>query len=466
LKTEILSQERNVVEVKAEYDVDEVNRAVNKTVRDLSDKVSIKGFRKGHVPRKTLELYFGRDKIYMDTAERIMHEALDGIVSEYDLDLIATPMLSMGQLTEGEPLSMQFTFEVRPEVILPDLSTIAAEKTMFKVEDRQVEDGLKQFMESNAELVPIDEDRAATADDIVETQYTSYSLKKDGSAKEIEKDKKNILLLSGIRMDIAEAVIGKKPAEEFSFEIKLEDDYPDGRLAGTVVRYDMEILQFMKRVVPEATDEKIEQISNGKLKTVDEFKQELRKQMEEVARKRSEASLNESAVMALAEASEVDVPESMINHQYELMRKNDDNGTKRDLNQSLDEYLSKNNLSVDEYESKLKKRAERTVRNSLVINALADKEEISFTSNDINDEIMRMANAMKVNPQQLADVLSKNKEEFVDLTSRVRIRNTIDFLVSKVIVKEVAPDEMNGGKDDGHAEQTKPEDERCDESKN
>jgi trigger factor len=439
LKTEILSQERNIVAVKAEYEPGEIDRAVNRTVRELSGKVNIKGFRRGHVPRKTLELYFGRDKIYSETAERIVQEALDGIVSEYDLDLVATPKLKAGELAEGSSFSAEFTFEVRPEVTLPDLAALSAEKIVYKVDDARVEEGFNQILESNAELVPIDEDREATYHDIVESQYTTYSVKEDGSTEMIEQDKKGTMVLSGIRKDISDAVIGKKPAEEFTFEIKLEDDYPDPRMAGTVIRYDMEILQFMRRVVPEATDEKVLELSKGRYKTVEELKAELRRQIEKSSSEQSDSSLRESSVKALATAAEVDVPESMVERQYHAMRKDQDGRLQQDLGQTLDEYLTKNSLSVDEYEAKLKERAAEIVRNTLVLDALAEKEEISFTSDDLNEEIMRMATSIKVNPQELADALSKDKEEFSAVAMRVRTRNTMNFLASKVAVTEVEP---------------------------
>jgi trigger factor len=449
LKTEILSQERNIIAVKAEYEASEVDKAVNKTVRELSEKVSIKGFRKGHVPRKTLELYFGRNKIYMETAERVTQEALDGIVSEYDLDLVATPKFNADALTEGSPLSIEFTFEVRPEVTLPDLSALTAERVVYKVDDTQVEEGFRQIMESSAELVPTDEDRPATPDDIVETLYSSFRVEDNGSTEEIEKDRKNVMTLSGIRNDIAEAVIGKKLAEEFSFDIRLEDDYPDPRLSGKLIRYNMEILQFMKRVVPEGTDEKIEELSKGRYKTVDEMKSELRRQLEQNAKDRSDTSLRESAVRAAAEAAEVDIPDTMTNRQYDAMRSDQNNRLIHDLGQSLDEYLRKNNLSIDEYESNLKKRAGEIVRNTLVLDALAEKEEISFTSEDLNEEIMRMANVAKVNPQELADAMSKDKDEFTAVAMRVRTRNTMNFIASKVQVKEVDPPEPETPGSDG-----------------
>jgi trigger factor len=173
--------------------------------------------------------------------------------------------------------------------------------------------------------------------------------------------------------------------------------------------------------------------------------------MEENARDRSETSLRESAVKALSAASEVDIPDTMIERQYDAMRKEQDGRLKQDIGQSLDEYLAKNNLSVDEYESSLKKRAESIVRNTLVLDALAEKEDISFTSEDINEEIMRVASSMRVNPQELADALSKNRDEFSSLVKRVRTRNTMNFLASKVNVTETAPPETPEDYPDGVA---------------
>ena len=440
LKSEILSQERNVLSVKSEFEAGEVDKAVAKTVRELSSKVNIKGFRKGHVPRKTLELYFGRGAIYKETLENLAQESLESIVGEYDLDLIAEPQADIGELKEGNPLAMTFTFEVRPEVTLPDTSTLTAEKTVYGVTDDEVDEAFTQILESNAKMEPLSDDRPATDDDIVEVEYTSYEV--DGEdTKELDRDQKSTLTLSGLRKDIAEAVIGKKPAEEFSFEIKLEDDYPDPRMAGKTVCYHMEILQFMKRVVPEASDEVVKELSKGKYETIEAIKEELRKQMEQSAEERSNTTLRESAIKALSAAAEVDVPDTMIDRQYEAMRKEQEGQLSRDLKLTLAEYLTQNNLNVEEFEANLKKRALEIVRNTLVLDALAERDAISFTSDELNEEIIRMATAMRVNPQQLADALSKNRDEFSSVAMRVRTKNTIDHLASLVQVTEVQPSE-------------------------
>ncbi len=441
LKSEILSQERNVVVVKAEFEASEVDRAVQKTVRELSGKANIKGFRKGHVPRKMLELYFGKGGIYKETVEQMAQEALDNIVSEYELDLIIEPKLNLGELSEGKSLDLEFTFEVRPEVTLPDLSTLSAERTAFTVTDQEVDEAFAQILESSAELVPLDEDRPVEPNDIVQVEYDSYHVQNDGTSSVLEEKKQSTIHLGveTLRKEIAEAVVGKKLAEEFSFEVKIEDDYPDKRMACSVIRYDMEVLQLMKRVVPEPTDEKIEEMSKGQYKTADELRAELRRQMEENAKERGDTTLRESAIKALSEAAEVDVPESMIDRQQSAMRRDQENQVQQDLKQSLDEYLKFNNLSAEEYDGNLRKRAEVIVRNTLILDALADQDEISFTSEEINEEIVRMAASMRVKPEDLAEMLHKNRDEFTALAMRVRNRNTISHLASKVQVTEAEP---------------------------
>jgi trigger factor len=454
LKSEILSQEKNVVVVKVEYESSEVDAAVGRTFRELSQKANIKGFRKGRIPRKTLELIIGKNSVYRETLEKLANEALENVISEYDLNLVVDPKIKLGELAEGNVLDIEFTFEVRPEVGLPDISALSAEKTVYTVCDEEVAEGLRQLLESNARLEPLEEDRPAARDDIVDALYSSYLVQGDGHPKSLEHDKKSTLHLSTLRPDIAEAITGHSPAEKLSFDIKLEDDYPDRKMAGQTVRYELEIIRFMKRVVPEADDAAITEISRGKYQSVDEIRADIRKQLEEGASARSEASLQESAVRALVEASEVDVPETMIDRQYLAMRREHDNQLQRDLKQSLDDYLTNNNLSVEEFDGSIRKRAEETVKNTLVLDALAERDDISFTSDDVNEEIIRMANSMKVNPQELADMLGSNRKEFTNLTMRVRTRNTVKYLASQVKATETVAEHHHDDVHEDSSEET------------
>jgi trigger factor len=205
------------------------------------------------------------------------------------------------------------------------------------------------------------------------------------------------------------------------------------------VRYDIKILQILKRVVPEADDANIAEMTDGKYKTADDLKSELRRRLEVSAAERSEVSLQNSSLKALADAAEIDVPESMIERQYDIMRKGQDANVRRSVGQSLSEYLKNNNLSVDEYDARLRKDAEESVRNSIVLNYVAERDEISYTNDDLHEEILRTAAALNINAQSLADSLGKNKEEFAALAGRARMRNTLEHIISLIQVKEVDP---------------------------
>ena len=131
MKTEILSQEKNVVEAKAQFTAEEVNKAIENTYKDISKKANIKGFRKGKVPRRMLELYFPKDAACAETLEKLLGDAIDNMVEEFELKLIADPDLKPEPLKENEPYEFTVTFEVTPEVTLPELGEIEAEKTIY-----------------------------------------------------------------------------------------------------------------------------------------------------------------------------------------------------------------------------------------------------------------------------------------------------------------------------------------------
>lgn len=454
MKSEILSQERNVVVVKAEFDASEVGRAVGKAVRALSESVNIKGFRKGRVPRKMLELYAGRGAIYRDAAERLAQESLNSIVSEYELRLIAEPKLKLGELVEGSALDLEFTLEVRPEVTLPDLSTLEAERTLFPVTDEQVEEAFNQILESASEFATVEEDRPASAEDCVEVECEVWKARA-GEDRELvdEKKKSNINLADeNLRKEIKDAVIGKNTGDKFVVEIQAPVSNGQEGEPEVYYYYDLEVLRLTKRVVPEHTDEKIAEITKGKYETAEALRAELRKQMEDTAREKSDATLRESAVKALVKAAEVDVPESMIERQRQAVRRNHEAQVEHDTKMPLDKYLESIDMSREEYDNNQKERAEETVRGALVIETLAEAEDISFTSEQLTMEVYNTAAAMRVNPEALAAALRENEDEFNALTARVRNRNAVDHLITKVQVREVESALSSAGDSDSGAE--------------
>ena len=322
MKTEVVSQEKNIIVLKAEFDAEQVNKAIDNTIKDLSKKANIKGFRKGHVPRRTIELYFGMKGICAEALEKIVPKAIDKMIEEYELSLIAEPKLEPGDLREGEPFTLQVIFEVTPEVTLPDIETIEAEKTLFKATEEMRDENIVRLLESRSELTPTYEEREITKDDFVSVKYTSLTADPDGTVTPVENDQKTELHLGqeNMRPEVVEAIIGKRPGDKASVEFSVEDDPQNKELAGKKMRYEIEVLGIMKRITPELTDETVVEMTQSRHKTVDEFKEEVMSQLKAAAEQHSLDSLKDSAVRKLCDLSDVELPETLITRQKEAMK--------------------------------------------------------------------------------------------------------------------------------------------------
>ena len=418
LKTEILSQEKNVVEAKAQFTAEEVNKAIENTYKDISKKANIKGFRKGKVPRRMLELYFPKDAACAETLEKLLGDAIDNMVEEFELKLIADPDLKPEPLKENEPYEFTVTFEVTPEVTLPELGEIEAEKTIYEVTDAMVDERIANILDSRAEIVPTYEERPLAKDDYVSVKYDTYVTYEDGEEETI-------------RPEVAEALIGKNPGEKASIELPNEGE--EAKKAKAVKsRYEIEVLGIMKKNTPELTDELAAEITHNAHKTVDEFKASIRKQLETSAERQSESSLKDSAVEKAVELSEVEIPEKMIARQKDAMREQQAERIKRENDMTMEDFFAKSGMDKDSYEAELDSAARKIVKRSLVLEAIADENDINWTPDELKQEINSLALMSGVEPQKLQEYIYGDRNRLYDIAERLRARKTIDFVAKAV----------------------------------
>ena len=226
MKTEILSQEKNLVEAKAQFTAEEVTKAVESTYKKISKQANIKGFRKGKIPRRTLELYFPKESVYAETIENLIPDAIDKMIEEYELKLITEPEVKPGEIKDGEDFEVTVKFEVTPQFDLPDLEEIEVEKTVYETTDEMVEEQVKRIVESRAEVVPTYEDRPLTKDDYASVKYDTFVYYEDGSEKKAEEGQKTEIFLGAdtMRPEVVEAIVGKVPGDSVSIELPIEGE--------------------------------------------------------------------------------------------------------------------------------------------------------------------------------------------------------------------------------------------------
>lgn len=441
--------------VKAEFDAAEVNSAVANTVKTLSMKANIKGFRKGHVPRKAIELYFGKQSIYQETMEDILQSAIEKVVEQYDLDLINNPDVKPSELEEGKPFSVNITLEVTPEVTLPDLSSIEAEKIIYTPNEEMEQKNIDKLLEAHSELNPLYEERAIKPDDYISVKFSSGIVGEDSAVSPVESDQKTEIFLGqeNIRPQITGALIGKKPGETVTIEFPVEEEAAEKDLAGKNMRYEIEVLGLMKRDIPELTDETAEKISYGRYKTAEEVKQSVKDQLRAAADRESTESLRASAVQKLVEASEVDMPESLVKRQVKAMEQDQANRVKQESGLAMEEFFEKSGMDKESYEAELASSAKIIVKRSLVLEAIAKREDIQTTPEEFNSELQRMAMAARMEYDKFRSFVMSENERIYEINARISNRKTIDFLITQVKVTEVPEAEKSA--EDEAAEKTK-----------
>jgi len=438
LKTEILSQEKNVVEAKAQFTAEEVTKAVESTYKKISKQANIKGFRKGKIPRRTLELYFPKDAVYAETIENLVPDAIDKMIEEYELKLIAEPDVKPGEIKEGEGFEVTVKFEVTPQFDLPSLDEIEVEKTVYEMTDEMVEDQVKRIVESRAEMVPTYEERPLTKDDYASVQYDTFLYYEDGSEKKAEEGQKTEIFLGAdtMRPEVVEALVGKAPGETVSIELPVEGE--EAKKDHVVKsRYEIEILGIMKKTTPELTDELVIEITQSKHKTTGEFKEEVRKQLEAAAENQSKENLKDTIVNKIAGMVEVDVPMTLIERQKDSIRKQQAERIKRENNMTMEEFFEKSGMNKESYEAELDMAAMNIVKRALVLEAVAEANDIEWTPEELTQEITSIARMSGVDPKKLQDYIYGDRDRLFEMAEKIRNRKTVDYLVTTVKVTEV-----------------------------
>lgn len=436
MKTDMISQEENRVVIKAEMSSEDFKKQVDMTVRDLSGKVNIPGFRKGKVPRKVLEMRFSKEAIYSETLDHIMPNMINEIVNDYELDLIDEPDLKIDNMNEGEPLELTFTFEVKPEVTLTELSKIEVPKREVIVSDEMVDATIHQAREQFA-MTEIVEDRTTVQTaDLVDVSYSTRILdENDNEIKSHEPGETTIDLgTEGLRQEIVTALEGKEIGTNVEVEVPVEEDNPDTDIAGQRAVYSFEIKGIKMKKLPEMNQEFFNKVTGEENLSLEDFTGKMKDGITARLENEIRTEMEDTAVNRLAEMSEFTIPETLLSRQEESIRKQDEENFKNRFNKTIDEFLDEGSMNREDYESNLKDQAQKSVARYLVMDALSTQQNVDVTKEDIQAEIAQIAGSYRIDPERLMGSILQDPDRIGEISNRIRYRKTVDILLDAVTI--------------------------------
>jgi len=437
VRSEIVSQEKNIVKIKAEVPEGEFRESVEEAIAELKGKVDIKGFRKGKVPRNILELHLGKETIQSEALEKLLPKTIDTLIEEYELDLIDRPQVDIETLADNEPLVMTFTFETRPEVELGNVAELEVKKHVVDVNDDMIDEAIAQVRQSFAEKEPVSE-RPVGDGDVVQVEYTQDEEPEEPQEpQEPQEPRKTDIDLSegNVRKEFHEALIGKNVGDEVTVEVSLENPEDPDKPA-EIIRYHLKILSIMEKRLPELGPEFYAKIFGDGVETEEAFRERVREALESRFEAESLEKSKEEAVARLCEASSVEVPEKLVERQVERLREDEKERIQQQTGKSREEYFKEIGISEEEHEKELRQYAENLVKRSLVLESFADMEKIQVEQQDLQHEIQELARSVGVEAEKVQQALAKDRDRLGQLFSKIRYRKTVDRLFETVQVKE------------------------------
>ncbi|WP_410771869.1 trigger factor [Fontibacillus sp. BL9] len=415
--------EKNLGVLEVEVEAERVSAALDKAFQKVVKKVNVPGFRKGKVPRGIFESRFGVESLYQDAIDILLPEVYTEAVDQTDIFPVDRPEVDVEQFAKGQPFKFKAKVTVKPEVKLGDYKGIEVPATDVEVSEDELNEELTRMQERHAELVVIDEEAAQNGDTVV----IDFDGSVDGVPFEGGKAERYSLELGSNTFipGFEEQVVGLATGDFKDVTVTFPETYHAEELAGKEAVFKVKVHEIKRKQLPELDDEFAKDVSE--FDTLNEYKEDLKKQLESRKQKEGEAERERVLVDKVGESAEVEIPQAMVDSEVQNMVRDFDNRL-RAQGMNLDMFLGFSGQSIDDLKEQMKGDAEKRVRNNLVLEQIAKAEKIEATEEEINKELQDMADAYKRSTEEIRNILAANGS-LGSLNEDVLLRKTIQFLL-------------------------------------
>lgn len=421
------TEQKNEVKLEFSIEAEIFNNAIKTVYNKNAKYFNIPGFRKGKAPMNIVEKYYGKEIFYEDAFNEVVPEIFDKEVKENNLEVVSKPQIDIVQMEQGKDLIFTAIVQTKPEVNLGKYKGIEVEKVEYNVSDGDVEHELGHMAEKNARLVTV-EDRPVESGDITVIDFEGFV---DGKAFEGGKAEGHELTIGSNTFipGFEDQIIGMKIDEEKDINVKFPEKYFSEELAGKDATFKVKLHEIKKKELPTIDDELAKDISE--FDTLAELKADIKAKLEKENETRAKYETEDAVIKAVAENTEVDIPSGMIETEIE----NNIHDVENRLSYqgaTLDQYLSMMGKTMEEFKNEYKPQAEQTVKQRLVLDAVANAENIEVAEADVDEKIKEMAE--KYGKKE--DEIKENEQLRNYIKQNSKVDKTIAFLVDNAKFKK------------------------------
>ena len=394
----------------------EVEKDVAKVVNGFRRQARLPGFRPGKAPASLV-----RSRYWKDIKEEVLKNLLPRVfwdkAREEGLKVVGSPNLTDLHFENGEPVKFQTEFDIYPEFELGEYRRIEVPYSEPEVIDDDVNHELEHLRERHVSYRNLDA-RPLADGDIAVLKLTGEPI--DGGPR-VEQNEMMITIGEAETLpEFSENLRGKSPGDAADFNVKYPDDYGTEKLAGKTLAFHAEVLELREKDLPELDDDFAQDV--GDYSSLEELKNQIREAVGAHRRQIAASAAKNKLVDVLVDRHTFPVPETMVDQQIATR-------TERRLRALQEQGVDSSNLDLDwrQIREREKPLAGRDVRASLILERIADAEDIQVSSADLDEPIRQYAERQKKSVSAARAELAENGT-LDRIRSQMRNDKTLDFL--------------------------------------
>ena len=406
MSLQVEKMEKNMAKLTIEVAAEDLEKAMQNAYQKAKGRISIPGFRKGKAPRKMIEQMYGKGVFLEDAVNALIPEHYSKALAECELEIVSQPTIDITQAEPGKAFIFTAEVAVKPEVTLGEYKGVEVPKSETEVTDEDVEAELKKEQEKNSRTVTV-EDRGAENGDITTIDFEGFV---DGEAFEGGKGTDYPLTLgSGSFIPgFEDQLVGAKAGDHVEVKVTFPEEYQAKELAGKEAVFQCDVKKVEAKELPELDDDFAQDASE--FDTLAEYKEDIKKNLTEKKEKEARAAKENAAVDKAIENAQMEIPDAMLNTQVRQML---DDFSRRMQSQGLtmEQYFQFTGMTLEKMQEEMKPQALKRIQTRLVLEKIAEVENIQPTEEEVEEEFKKMADAYKMEVEKIKELLGDRELE-------------------------------------------------------
>ncbi len=417
--------ENSTAKVVLEVEKDKFQAALDKAYRKVKNDIYIPGFRKGKAPRKIVEGMYGASVFYEDGINLLFPDVWEQVIEAEKLNVVGTPSVADMNVDENGTLELTVEAGLYPEVTLGQYKGLAAEKPSVEATEEEVDAEVKKLADRNATVETVE--RAAENGDTTVIDFEGFE---NGVAFEGGKGEDYSLTLgSGAFIPgFEEQLVGLKAGDEKELNVTFPEDYGAKELAGKPVVFKVKVKEVKATNLPVLDDEFAKDVSET-ADTLEELRKELKEKLEKEKAETAESTFKNAVMQQAIDNMTAVIPDAMVEAQLdEIMQQYAMSMQQSGF--SLEQYAQMMGTTVQGVRASQKASAMSQIQNTLLLEKVAEVENIEITPEQIEDAYKSMAEQYEMEIEKVKEYVPQE-----EIVRDQKFQKAMELIVDSAVEK-------------------------------